>query len=259
MSTTNQKLSEQALRDLGTGNDYALRGQDASALPFYRRAYENFEIAHDRGGRGLAALALAVSSQGQDLHEKAEELYQEARSCFFEIGMRSRERQVLYGWGNLCRERSQLERARMLYLEGIQLAHDEIDEQGEAQGYRNLGDTWAAEGHFSEAISYCQKGLQLAQHAQDRNEQRQSLHSLGSLYSSVGDRKEAIECYTQALQLADESTNPAELVGCLIALSMESSAIGLQQQALKFWEEAAELAKQLGPAFEQAVQQARPR
>jgi tetratricopeptide (TPR) repeat protein len=228
---------------VSAANAYALRGDFDQALTRYETAGKLFGASRDRDGQGMALLGLAQAFQSLERCDAAEAAYQEAQRCFQDCGARRRECQVVYAWGNLCREQARFERAMELYARGVFLAEAEGDQGRRAEGHRRIGDAWADQGNVSDAIVSYQTSLDIANGAGNAAEQRQTWSSLGRLYATLRRPFDAITCFEDALALVDEETYPEEEVALLFHLAEARLDAGQRNEALETWSRAVVIAE----------------
>ena len=253
------QLGALAEQKVSAGNDQLLRGESEQALPLYQEAHNYYAAAEDIEGQGLALLGQAHAYHRQERHAEAEVAYRQSQRRFQPIGVRRRECLVVYAWGNLCLERSEHERARNLYQQGIRLAEAEADPARQAEGHRRMGDAWAAEGRFERAIVSYQKALDVARKPSNRDELRQTWTRMGGLYTGLQNFGEAIRSYEQALALADEATPPEEKAAILVQLNLAYQGAGQVEKAREAWGNAVQLAQKVDdPMFSDVVRKSQP-
>jgi len=267
-----QHLQNQLDRDLAKGNDFLMQGKSEDALRSYERAYNCFLACQDIQGQGIALFGKAQAHQQQDEHTLAENCYKQARRCFVQISDRVKECTLLYAWGNLCRERSQPQKARNFYYQGINLLQGKANEEQIPEGYKRIGDSWADERRFDKAITYYQKALKIAQKLENVDEEQKIWISQGALYGSLENLEEAIYCYKKALSLTNESTYPEDRVMIELYLSQTYQALAEKEEALghkqkadkqkqeaqKYFQAGEVLVDKLDPFFQEMFQMGRP-
>jgi tetratricopeptide (TPR) repeat protein len=132
-----------------------------------------------------------------------------------------------------------------LYARGISLANAEGNEARRAEGHRRIGDVWADQGNFSDAIVSYQTALDLANEAGNGAEQRQTWSSLGRLYATLQRAVDAINCFEHALALVDEETYPEERVALHFHMAEARLDVGQHNEALAAWSQAVAIAQEV--------------
>ena len=137
--------------------------------------------------------------------ERAETLFETARSAYESVG-RARDLAHLYvDWSRLEYQVDKLDAARVLADRALNFALQEGDQRVQAQATNLLGVLARWRGDLDQAKKYVESSLALAEALNDLTAQVAALNNLALVCGQAGDLKQAITLAEMALQLCNRS------------------------------------------------------
>jgi len=128
---------------------------------------------------------------------------------------------------------------------GLKIAKEIGDRQGEGVAYVNLGNAYYSLGDYSKAIEYQENGLEIALEIGDRRGEGNAYGSLGNSYFSLGEFAKAIEFFDKHLKLAEEIGDRRGEAGAYGNLGYAHRALGNYCNAIEFLEKQIKLAEDI--------------
>jgi len=143
----------------------------------------------------------------------------------------------------VARDEGNLERAKSLAAEAIQLAQDSNLKNLATNGLIDLGLALISRGDFDEAGRYFRQALDLARRDKSRSNEVRAILSLGRLNQQLGNNDEAIAQIEEALKFYEPGGYRKETSIALSVLGRAHQDKGETDVALKIFEEQLKLAR----------------
>lgn len=146
----------------------------------------------------------------------------------------------------VCRDEGNLDRAKQLATEAINLAQTSNIKNIATQGLIDLGLALLNRGDFDEAGKYFGQALDLARQDKSRSSEARAILSLGRLNQQLGKNDEAISQLQEALKFYKPGGYRKETSIALSVLGRAYQDKGEEEAALKTFEEQFQLVKDSG-------------
>jgi tetratricopeptide (TPR) repeat protein len=141
---------------------------------------------------------------------------------------------------------------RYLYSEALTAYRHLMDQRGEVDALRGLGEVERLVGEYAQARTHYTEALTLALHLSDRPREADALRGLGEVDRLVGDCGQARAYHTQALVLARHLGDRRGEADALWGLGQVERLVAEYGQARDYHTEALTLARHLGYRFGEA-------
>jgi tetratricopeptide (TPR) repeat protein len=134
----------------------------------------------------------------QSDHDRAAELYREARAVYREIGVRLGEAHCTHGLGEVAWMQDDYDRATELFQEARAVYREIGDRLGEANCMRGLGDVALAQSDYDRATELFQEARAICREIGDRLSEANCMRGLGDVTRMQGDHDRAAKLYREA-------------------------------------------------------------
>ena len=133
-----------------------------------------------------------------------------------------------------------------LYEKALILAQAKSDPAGQARSLRNLGDALRKCGRPLQALDYYQQALSKYQELGDRNGEAATLNQLGNAYYSLSQYQQAMEYHQQSLVIKREIGDRQGEAASLGNLGNAYYSLGQYQQAIEYYQQTLAIEREIG-------------
>ncbi len=133
-----------------------------------------------------------------------------------------------------------------IYDQALALANAKQDPAGQARALRNLGEALRNCGRSFQALDYYQQALGKYRELGDLTGELNILNCLGAAYYLLGQYQQAIEYYQQSLAIAREIGNRLGEANALCNLGSAYSSLGQYRQAIEYQQQSLEIVREIG-------------
>jgi len=179
-------------------------------------------------------------------YDRAIEFYTQGLAIAQEIGDRNGEGTWLGALGIAYDNLGQYDKAIEFYTQALAIAQEIGDRNGEGIRLGNLGIAYDSLGQYDSAIEYSTQALAIAQEIGDRKGEGNHLGNLGNAYLRLGQYDSAIEYSTQALAIAREIGDRKGEGNQLGNLGNAYLSLGQYDRAIEFYTQALAISQEIG-------------
>ena len=189
---------------------------------------------------------LALTYQNQGNLEEARKLYGESLEIGRKLGHQQGIASTLHQLGNIAYLKGDYSEAERLYQESLKIEKTLGNQEGIAQSLHQLGMIAEDKGDYPEAEKLYGQSLEIARKLGDQQGIAGTLHELGNAAYLKGDYPEAERLYGASLEIAKKLGDQGGIATTLHQLGMIAQTQGDYNEAEKLYKESLEIKNKLG-------------
>jgi CHAT domain-containing protein/tetratricopeptide (TPR) repeat protein len=176
-----------------------------------------------------------MSLYWQGRYPDAVEQFQQASSCYQEIGDRTGEGTALHIIGFIYDKLGRYEQALNYYKQSLVIRKELGDRAGEGTTLHNIGFTYSHLSQYEQALDYYLQSLTILQQiGGSRAEEGESLLNIGFIYGSLGQYEQALDYLQQSLAISQEIDDRVMEGATLHNIGAIYGSLGQHEQALDY-------------------------
>ncbi len=184
--------------------------------------------------------------------EEALKSYEEALTCFQEVGDLSGQAEVLQARGDVQRALARQDDALKSYEQALALFQQVGDKFGEAKCSQAMGDVQRLRNDLRAAKHYYDQGVVLFRQLKDKSEEAKVLEAVGDVQRLRNDLDAALPSYEEALALYQEEKDSLKRAKVLMAIGDVQRLLKNKNAALESYRQALALFGELKEPTEEA-------
>ncbi|MCP4289379.1 MAG: CHAT domain-containing protein, partial [Gammaproteobacteria bacterium] len=204
-----------------------------------------------------ADLCEALYQEGESLRQQAEyaaalEQFQQALTCYQEVGNRAGEGTSLNNIGLTYDTLGEYLRALGYYRQGLAIFKEINHHTGEGIALNNIGAVYLELDRYDQALDYYQQSLAIHQEIDDRAEEARTLNNIGIVYRRLDEYEQALGYYQQSLAILEEIDDQAKEATTLTNIGESYHRLGEYEQTLDYYEQSLAIFKEIDDRFSEA-------
>lgn len=145
--------------------------------------------------------------------------------------------------------RQNLDSARAMGNEVLKFSQQNKNLKWEATSYRFIGNTYAVQGNFKEALKLFISSHDLLEQLSDEKEMSTTLNNIGTVYYELGDYPKALDILLDGLKLSEKLKDTTNLARVTNNLGNVFLRQGNNEKALEYYNYSLELKKVIGNKY----------
>jgi eukaryotic-like serine/threonine-protein kinase len=221
-------------------------GQSQESLAAGAEARRLYHQAGDLSGEAVALHSMAEVPINQGDLEHAKQLYEQALEIARKVGDKRATARELGNIGVIIVQQGDFEAGQRFYTEALANYREVGDRHGMAVVTGNMGDLRHAEGRLGEALAEYRDALVLAREVGHRASEAIDLQLIGDVLADQGDLDGALQMYQQASAIQREIGDRTYYSTTLFSLGRLRRQRGDSEGAKKMYEESRAIRQQFG-------------
>jgi tetratricopeptide (TPR) repeat protein len=187
-----------------------------------------------------------VALYNQARYPEALSTFQDALTCYRDIGDRVGESTTLNNIGLVYHSLEQHEEALDYYQQALAIQQEAGDRAGEGTTLSNIGYAHYSLGQYEEALEHCEQALAIQREVGDRDGEAAALNNIGLAYNGLGRYEEALKCYKGTLTIVRETGNQGGEGVTLNNIGGVYERLGRYEEALDYYRQALAIRREIG-------------
>ena len=233
-----------------------LRGHWGEAIERGGQALKAANTLGDQVSAAKLGHNVGIIYQKQGELEEARRLYEENLEIEKELGNQRAIASGLHQLGRLAQDQRELEKARGLYEESLAIKKELGDQRAIALTVWGLGNIALEQKDFKEAREQLEQALSVFQDIEDLPNTAGVLHQLGMLAQDQGELEEARRLYEKSLAIEKDLGNQSGIAESLRQLGLLAEKEEATEEAVRCFREALNIFEKLGSPYAEQAREA---
>jgi len=225
---------------------YEMLGRQEARMNALGRARAEAERLGGPGPQGRVHAGLAAAFWRAGSYEEAEREAREGLRLAREAGDREGEALCVHTLATVSFQRGEFEVCAAHCREALELQRAAGDRRGEATTLQALGAVMPEVGEKERALEVKQEALKLFREIGDRRGEGGALNNVGNSYVETQQLEEALVCYEQAVKIARETGDLPAEAAALYNRGRALAVLARIEEAIESFEQALDLYREIG-------------
>lgn len=228
------------------GTSFWVKGESASALPFYEKSLAFQEETNNKKGMASLLNNIGLIFESQGSYSKALEFFTKSLTLKEEFGNKNDIAKTLVNIGNIYIHQEDYTKAIDYYTKALRYQETTSNLKEKANTLNNIGLVYKNIGEIDTSMTYYQRSLELYKQIEYKAGMSSSYNNIGNLHKILGKYNEAIQYFQLALKVSQESKSKSHIAISYVNLGKTYGKLGQHNLALKNCNLSLKIAEEIG-------------